>query len=95
MLANYRLTSPIAQHKNVEQFTGACMKPPSLCMVTEFMSGRSVYNYLHKQKGKFKPPSLLTVAIDISKGMHYVHQNSIIHKDLKAANLLMDGNDVM
>ncbi|KAI8027901.1 Serine/threonine-protein kinase STY46 [Camellia lanceoleosa] len=53
------------------------MKPPSLCIVTEFMSGRSVYDYLHKQKGTFKLPSLLRVAIDISKGMHYVHQNSI------------------
>ncbi|CAL5415780.1 unnamed protein product [Camellia sinensis] len=71
------------------------MKPPSLCIVTEFMSGRSVYDYLHKQKGTFKLPSLLRVAIDKSRGMHYIHQNSIIHKDLKVANLLMDGNEVI
>ncbi|THG04675.1 hypothetical protein TEA_017220 [Camellia sinensis var. sinensis] len=70
VLANYRLTSPIAQHKNVEQVTGACMKPPSLCIVTEFMSGRSVYDYLHKQKGTFKLPSLLRVAIDKSRDVY-------------------------
>ncbi|XP_050232465.1 serine/threonine-protein kinase STY46-like isoform X2 [Mercurialis annua] len=83
------------RHKNVVQFIGACTKPPNLCIVTEFMSGGSVYDYLHKQKGVFKFPSLLKVAIDVSKGMNYLHQNSIIHRDLKAANLLMDENEVV
>ncbi|GMP37389.1 hypothetical protein CsSME_00009096 [Camellia sinensis var. sinensis] len=83
------------RHKNVVQFIGACTKPPSLCIVTEFMSGGSVYDYLHKQRGTFKLPSLLRVAIDISKGMNYLHQNNIIHRDLKAANLLMDEHEVV
>ncbi|XP_028797639.1 serine/threonine-protein kinase STY46 isoform X2 [Neltuma alba] len=83
------------RHKNVVQFIGACTKPPYLCIVTEFMSGGSVYDYLHKQKGVFKFPSLLKVAIDVSKGMNYLHQNNIIHRDLKAANLLMDENCVV
>ncbi|XP_057501595.1 serine/threonine-protein kinase STY46-like [Actinidia eriantha] len=83
------------RHKNVVQFIGACTKPPSLCIITEYMSGGSVYDYLHKQKGTFKLPSLLRVAIDISKGMNYLHQNNIIHRDLKAANLLMNENDVV
>ncbi|KAK2665653.1 hypothetical protein Ddye_004227 [Dipteronia dyeriana] len=83
------------RHKNVVQFIGACTKPPSLCIITEFMSGGSVYDYLHKQKGVFKLPSVLKVAIDVSKGMNYLHQNNIIHRDLKAANLLMDENDVV
>ena len=62
--------------------------------MAEYMSGGSVYDYLHKQKGVFKLPSLLKVAIDVSKGMTYLHQNNIIHRDLKAANLLMDENEV-
>ncbi|KAA3468111.1 dual specificity protein kinase splB-like isoform X2 [Gossypium australe] len=66
------------RHKNVVQFIGACTKPPTLCIVTEFMCGGSVYDYLHKQKGVFKLPSLLKVAIDVSKGMNYLHQNDII-----------------
>ncbi|KAF8013418.1 hypothetical protein BT93_I1311 [Corymbia citriodora subsp. variegata] len=83
------------RHKNVVQFIGACTKPPSLYIVTEFMSGGSVYDYLHKQRGVFKLPTLLKVAIDVSKGMNYLHQNNIIHRDLKAANLLMDENEVV
>ncbi|KAH8510464.1 hypothetical protein H0E87_008138 [Populus deltoides] len=83
------------RHKNVVQFIGACTKPPSLCIVTEFMHGGSVYDYLHKQRGVFKLPNLLKVAIDVSKGMDYLHQNNIIHRDLKGANLLMDENEVI
>ncbi|XP_028056017.1 serine/threonine-protein kinase STY46-like isoform X1 [Camellia sinensis] len=83
------------RHKNVVQFIGACTRPPSLCIVTEFMSGGSVYDFMHKRKGIFKLPALLKVAIDVSKGMNYLHQNNIIHRDLKAANLLMDESEVV
>ncbi|XP_061346017.1 serine/threonine-protein kinase STY17-like isoform X1 [Gastrolobium bilobum] len=83
------------RHKNVVQFIGACTRPPNLCIVTEFMSRGSVYDFLHKQKGVFKLPSLLKVAIDVSKGMNYLHQNNIIHRDLKTANLLMDENELV
>lgn len=58
------------------------------------MSGGSVYDYLHKHKGIFKLPALVGVAMDVSKGMSYLHQNNIIHRDLKTANLLMDENGV-
>lgn len=65
-----------------------------LATLPEFMAGGSVYDFLHKQKGFFKLPVTLKVAIDVSKGMNYLHQNNIIHRDLKAANLLMDENEV-
>lgn len=83
------------RHKNVVQFIGACTRPPILCIVIEFMPGGSVYDFLHKQKGVFKLPALLKVAIEVSKGMTYLHQNNIIHRDLKAANLLMDENEAV
>lgn len=83
------------RHKNVVQFIGACTRHPNLCIVTEFMSRGSLYDFLHKQKGVFKLPFLLKVAIDVSKGMNYLHQNNIIHRDLKTANLLMDENEVV
>ncbi|MFS8016687.1 putative dual-specificity kinase TKL-Pl-4 family [Helianthus anomalus] len=83
------------RHKNVVQFIGACTQPMKLCIVTEFMAQGSIYNYLHKQNGSFKLPMILKIAIDISKGMSYLHQNNIIHRDLKTANLLMDEHGVV
>ncbi|XP_008221196.1 PREDICTED: serine/threonine-protein kinase STY46-like isoform X3 [Prunus mume] len=83
------------RHKNVVQLIGACTKPPMLCIVTEFLSGGSMYDFVHKQTGALSLQSLLRVAIDVSRGMNYLHQNNIIHRDLKAANLLMDDNGVV
>lgn len=60
----------------------------------EFMSGGSVYDALRKQKGALKLPATLKVAIDVTRGMSYLHQNNIIHRDLKAANILMDEHEV-
>lgn len=83
------------RHKNVVQFIGSCTRPPLLCIVTEYMSGGSVYDALRKQKGVLKLPAILKVAIDVTRGMSYLHHNNIIHRDLKAANLLMDENGVV
>lgn len=74
----------------IELYAYALMFMP----LSEFMSRGSLYDFLHKQRGVFKLPSLLKVAIDVSKGMNYLHQNNIIHRDLKTANLLMDENEV-
>ncbi|XP_071709785.1 serine/threonine-protein kinase STY46-like isoform X2 [Rutidosis leptorrhynchoides] len=83
------------RHKNVVQFIGACTRPPNLCIVTEFMAGGSVYDFIHNQKGHFDIPTVLKIAIHVSKGMNYLHENDIIHRDLKTANLLMDENGIV
>ncbi|MBA0710745.1 hypothetical protein Golax_010013, partial [Gossypium laxum] len=54
------------------------------------MPGGSLYDYLHKNHNVLKLSQLLKFAIDVCKGMEYLHQNHIIHRDLKTANLLMD-----
>ncbi|XP_059453043.1 serine/threonine-protein kinase STY17-like isoform X2 [Corylus avellana] len=83
------------RHKNVVRFIGACTKPPHMCIVTEYMPGGSLYDYLHKNHNILELPQLLKFAIDVSKGMEYLHQSSIIHRDLKTANLLMDNHNVV
>ncbi|KAH9757507.1 hypothetical protein KPL71_016418 [Citrus sinensis] len=83
------------QHRNVVRFIGASTKSPHLCIVTEYMPGGSLYDYLHKNHNVLKLSQLLRFAIDICKGMEYLHQSNIIHRDLKTANLLMDTHNVV
>ncbi|XP_004496487.1 serine/threonine-protein kinase STY46-like isoform X2 [Cicer arietinum] len=82
-------------HKNVVRFIGACTKCPHLCIVTEYMTGGSLYDYLHKNHNVLELSQLLKFAIDVCKGMEYLHGNNIIHRDLKTANLLMDTKNVV
>ncbi|KAF8022645.1 hypothetical protein BT93_F0227 [Corymbia citriodora subsp. variegata] len=83
------------RHRNIVQFIGACTRSPRLCIVTEYMSGGSLFDFLHKQNDVLKLSTVLRLAIDISKGMNYLHKNNIIHRDLKTANLLMEENEVV
>ncbi len=36
------------RHKNVVQFIGACTRKPNLCIVFEYMSGGSLYDYVRR-----------------------------------------------
>ncbi|KAL5139628.1 Serine/threonine-protein kinase STY46 [Glycine soja] len=83
------------RHKNVVRFIGACTKCPHLCIITEYMPGGSLYDYVHKNHNVLELSQLLKFAIDVCKGMEYLHQSNIIHRDLKTANLLMDTHNVV
>lgn len=60
----------------------------------EYMAGGSVYDFTRMCPNTLELPVLLKISIDVCKGMEYLHQNGIIHRDLKTANLLMDANGV-
>jgi len=58
------------------------------------MPGGNLYDFLHKHNNFLDLITILKIAISISKGMDYLHQNDIIHRDLKTANLLIGYDQV-
>lgn len=82
------------RHRNIVQLIGAMTRPPRLCLVTEFMKGGSLLQFLHKS-APLKQSQLLKIASGVASGMDYLHKINIIHRDLKAANLLLDDNEVV
>nr|CAB3463152.1 unnamed protein product [Digitaria exilis] len=55
------------QHTNVVRFIGACTKPPQFCIITEYMSGGSLYDFVHKQHNVLNLTTLLKFAVDVVK----------------------------
>uniref|UniRef100_A0A453SI11 non-specific serine/threonine protein kinase n=1 Tax=Aegilops tauschii subsp. strangulata TaxID=200361 RepID=A0A453SI11_AEGTS len=82
-------------HPNiVQQFIAACKKPPVYCIITEYMSQGTLRMYLNKKDPySLSPETILKLALDISRGMEYLHAQGVMHRDLKSQNLLL--NDEM
>lgn len=80
------------RHPNVLQFLGASLDPPDICIVTEYMPKGSLNRILHDPTIELTWEMKRKIAIDAAKGMAYLHYRipSIIHRDLKSHNLLVD-----
>ncbi|KAG6586130.1 Serine/threonine-protein kinase HT1, partial [Cucurbita argyrosperma subsp. argyrosperma] len=78
------------KHPNIVRFIGACHKPMVWCIVTEYAKGGSVRQFLMKRQSRSVPLKLaVKQALDVARGMEYVHGLGLIHRDLKSDNLLI------
>ncbi|KAL2613531.1 hypothetical protein R1flu_025223 [Riccia fluitans] len=85
----------LVRHKNLVQFIGACSCWPKLCIVTELMAGGSVRDMMESRGSGLDLPAAIKVLRDAARGMDFLHRRGIVHRDLKAANLLVDEHDVV
>lgn len=79
----------------VINFVGATLDDPSqFAIVTQYVSGGSLFSILHEHKRLIDLQSKLTIASDVAKGMMYLHNlpQPIIHRDLNSHNILLDEN---
>ncbi len=83
------------QHPNVVQFIGYAAKESQHMIVSELMS-KDLRSYLDGtvHKGQTRPLHSLLLAVDvmlqIAEPMKYLHENGMMHRDLKANNILIN-----
>ncbi|KAG1691126.1 hypothetical protein DVH05_027201 [Phytophthora capsici] len=76
------------RHPNIVQFLGSASSPPRYCLVFEFMDGGTLSTLIRAKKG---PLDFFRLATDMAQGMSYLHEHSVMHRDLKSSNVLLDG----
>jgi serine/threonine protein kinase len=78
------------RHPNIVQFLAAAITKEPLMLVTEYLPGGDLHALI--QKGPLPADLAVTFALDIARGMAYLHggPNVVIHRDLKPRNLIID-----
>eukprot|EP01098_Paradermamoeba_levis_P007084 TRINITY_DN2944_c0_g1_i1.p1 TRINITY_DN2944_c0_g1~~TRINITY_DN2944_c0_g1_i1.p1 ORF type:complete len:429 (+),score=111.04 TRINITY_DN2944_c0_g1_i1:145-1431(+) len=87
------------RHPNVVLFMGISEIPleegkKKFLIVQEFVKGGSLLRFLQKNKDQLNWMHRISMAHQISQAMTYLHERKLLHRDLKAENVLIeDGTD--
>lgn len=85
-------------HRNLVQFLGFCQEDAKSILVYEFMHNGTLKEHLYGPLTRERSISWikrLEIAEDSARGIEYLHTGcvpSIIHRDLKTSNILLDMN---
>ncbi|KAI9079162.1 hypothetical protein K1719_038888 [Acacia pycnantha] len=84
------------QHRNLVKVLGCCIKGEQKMLIYEYMTNKSLDSWIFgsiTQRNMLDWSKRFQIICGITRGLLYLHQDSrlkIIHRDLKASNVLLD-----
>jgi serine/threonine-protein kinase OSR1/STK39 len=80
-------------HPNLLPLYSSFVHEQHVWMVMPYVAGGSVLNIMKYAFNEgLEEPIIATIMRDVLKALEYLHKNGIIHRDIKAANVLLDTN---
>jgi serine/threonine protein kinase len=79
------------QHPNLVRALGHGVENNTPYLVMEFVPGLSLDKHI-KEQGPLPIPEALAAFEQVGQALDFIHQNHIIHRDIKPGNILIDPN---
>lgn len=76
-------------HLNIVQYLGFEQNKTTCSLFLEYVAGGSI-SMCMKLFGRFEEPLIRFITRQVLLGLEYLHSNGILHRDLKADNLLLE-----
>lgn len=73
----------------VVKYYGAYKKENYLMIVMEYCDGGSVLDVMQVTNGGITEPQIASICYHVLKGLSYMHSHKILHRDIKAGNVLL------
>uniref|UniRef100_A0AAY4E200 Tyrosine-protein kinase n=1 Tax=Denticeps clupeoides TaxID=299321 RepID=A0AAY4E200_9TELE len=78
------------QHDKLVRLNAVVTKEEPIYIITEFMEKGSLLDFLKSDEGnRVQLPKLIDFSAQIAEGMAYIEKMNYIHRDLRAANILV------
>ena len=86
----------LSKHTNLLTVYGSYVSGPKLYIVTPFLSAGSCLDIMKTSYKEGMDESLIaTILKQALQGLDYLHKNGLIHRDVKAGNLLIDNDGLV
>ncbi|XP_059666687.1 probable LRR receptor-like serine/threonine-protein kinase At1g56140 isoform X2 [Cornus florida] len=89
-------TISAVQHRNLVKLYGCCIEGDKRLLVYEYLENRSLDQALFgKRSLNLDWPTRFDICLGVARGLAYLHEESqprIVHRDMKASNILLDSD---
>ncbi|KAM4613430.1 receptor tyrosine-protein kinase erbB-3a isoform 2-T2 [Polymixia lowei] len=93
-ITDHMLSMGSLDHGNVVRILGIC-PGSSLQLVTQLSSHGSLLEHIRHRKNNPSPQRLLNWCVQIAKGMYYLEEHRMVHRNLAARNVLLKNDYIV